>query len=132
MPSKDDLSGFVERFYIDSIKGKKGNLFTRVQWLEDNFKRLQVGDITQYITNVIQDNKEIIQPSIKGGNSDPTSVLFSGVVISPAGVTIGGIIYSFAIVVDGVVITGFGDAGGTPVVVGVTHSQIMARISIGF
>jgi len=43
---------------------------------------------------------------------------FSGIIISPQGRTLNdGITYSFAIVVDGVVVSGFGDDGGTPVIV---------------
>jgi len=118
MPTTEQLNGYVERFYKEVMNGKKGNLFTRVEWLEENLKRLQVGDITQFITNVIQENKEIIQPSILGGVSDPTDATFSGIVISPSGQMIDGILYSFAIVIDGVVFTGFGDDGGTPVVIG--------------
>ena len=121
MPTNEQLAQWraVERFYIEAVKGKKGNLFTRVEWLEENIKSLQVGDITQFITNVIEENKEIIQPSIKGGVSDPTDATFSGIVISPSGQLIGGILYSFAIVVDGVVVSGFGNDNGTPVVVGI-------------
>jgi hypothetical protein len=117
MPTQDQLGNYVERFYKEVMNGKKGNLFTRVEWLENAIKHLQVGDITNFITNIINENKEIIQPSIQGGVSDPSDPTFSGIVISPLGYNIGGIIYSFAIVVDGVVVTGFGSDGGTPVVI---------------
>lgn len=127
MPTNDQIGNYVEKFYKEVMNGKKGNLFTRVDWLEDQLKRLQVGDITEFITNVITENKEIIQPSITGGIMDPTDATFSGVVISPSGQMIDGILYSFAIVVDGVVITGFGSDGSSTTVV-VSSSGIFTRL----
>jgi hypothetical protein len=104
-----------ENFYKKIINGKKGNLFTRVDWLEDQFRKMRAGDTTNFITQVIQQNKEIIMPSVPGGTSDPTSAVFSGVIISPLGVLIpsDGVVYTFAVVVDGVVVSGVGDNGGT-------------------
>lgn len=117
MPTPDQMGSYLERFYKEAINGKKGNLFTRVEWLEELIKKLQVGDTTNFITQLISENKEIIQPSVHGGTADPTDPTFSGIVISPSGQLIDGILYSFAIVIDGVVFAGFGDDGGTPVIV---------------
>ena len=33
MPTTEQLNGYVERFYKEVMNGKKGNLFTRVEWL---------------------------------------------------------------------------------------------------
>lgn len=118
MPKADNSIGYHEEFYKEAVTGKKGNLYTRVAWLEDALRRLAVGDITQYISQVIYDNKRIVVPSVLGGNPDPTASDFSGIVIDPDGQIIDGITYSFAIVIDGVVFTGFGNDGGTPVIVG--------------
>jgi len=107
---------YIDAFYKKAINGKKGNLFTRVDALEELLKNLQVRDTTQFITQIIQENKEIIIPSLVGGVTDPTDETFSGIVISPSGQLIDGVLYSFAIVVDGVVISGIGD-DGDPVIV---------------
>ncbi len=102
------LPEYNERFYKEAINGKQGNLFKRVEALEKLLKHLQVKDPTNYITQIVQENKEIIIPSLLGGVSDPTDPTFSGIVISPSGQMIGGVLYSFALVVDGVVVTGLG------------------------
>lgn len=111
------LPQYSDQFYKNAINGKKGNLFTRMDAIEAALKHLQVRDVTNYITQIVQENKEIIIPSVLGGNPDPTAADFSGIVISPSGQMIGGVLYSFAVVFEGVVLTGVADAG-TPVIVG--------------
>jgi len=108
----------IERFYKKAINDKKGNLFTRVDWLEGMIKNLQVRDVTNYVTQIIDQNKEIILSSVAGGTTDPTDAAFTGVVISPSGQNIGGVLYNFALVEDGVVITGWGDDGASVIVGG--------------
>lgn len=108
---------YIDRFYKKSINGKKGNLFQRVEWLEELVRNLQVRDTTNFITQIIQENKEIILSSVAGGTTDPTDPTFTGIVISPSGQVIGGVLYNFALVENGVVLTGLGDDGGTTIVV---------------
>ena len=102
---------YINRFYKKTITGRKGNVFTRLEWLEEHTKRTAVKDITQIITNIVNENKEIIVPSIVGGTQDPSDPAFSGIVISPSGQMIDGVLYSYAWVVEGVVMSGIPDTG---------------------
>lgn len=113
----DPNDKYKEKFYKNTVTGRDGNLFTKVDWLMDQFRKLRFGDTTNFITQIIQNNQEIIMPSIPGGTRDPTSASFTGVIISPNGILLpsDGILYTFAIVVNGVAVWGTGDDGGTPV-----------------
>jgi hypothetical protein len=107
-----------ETFYKRIINGKKGNVFTRLDWLESQVRKMGAKDVTNFITQIIQNNQQIIMPSVPGGTADPTNAAFTGVIISPQGVLLpsDGITYTFAIVVNGVAVWGAGDSGGVPVV----------------
>lgn len=111
-------NSYIDAFYKKVVTGKKGNLFQRVDAIEELLKNLQVRDPRTYITQIVQEQKEIILPSVLGATSDITDPTFTGIVLSPSGQVFDGITYSFAIVVDGVVITGLGDDGGTVTVLG--------------
>ena len=63
------MEEYLDRFYKKAVNGKKGNLFTRVDALEELLRHLQVRDVTQYITSIVNENKEIIIPSLLGGVS---------------------------------------------------------------
>lgn len=111
-------NSYIDAFYKKVVTGKKGNLFQRVDAIEELLKNLQVRDPRTYITQIVQEQKEIILPSVLGATSDITDPTFTGIVLSPSGQVFDGITYSFAIVVDGVVITGLGDDGGAVTVIG--------------
>ena len=122
---------YLDNFYKASINGKKGNLFTRVKALEEMLREVKIGNVTQNITNILYENREIILSSVAGGTIDPTDPTFTGVVISPSGQTIDGVLYNFALVEDGVVITGWGDDGGSVIVGGgdVFSDEAVADVS---
>lgn len=105
------VSEYINKFYKKAITGRKGNVFTRLDYLEEHQQRTAVKDVTNIITNVINQNKEIILPSIVGGTNDPTDPTFTGLVISPSGQTINGVLYSYAWVVNGLVISGLPSTG---------------------
>jgi hypothetical protein len=107
-----------ETFYKRIINGKKGNVFTRLDWLESQIRKMGAKDVTNFITQIIQNNQQIIMPSVPGGTANPTDAAFTGVIISPQGVLLpsDGIVYTFAVVVNGVAVWGAGDSGGVPVV----------------
>lgn len=126
--------GSIDRFYKKSVLGKDTNLFLRVEVLEEFIRLLKSGangtSVTQNISNIIYENREIILSSVAGGTTDPTDAAFTGVVISPSGQYINGVLYHFALVIDGVVFNGLGDDGGTPVSeIGLSQAQVLARIS---
>jgi len=87
----------IDRFYKKSIVNRDKNLFLRVEALEEMLRAIKTGrpvSVTN-IQNIINENQEIILPSVVGGTSDPTDPAFTGVVISPSGQTIGGVLYNF-------------------------------------
>jgi len=59
-----------------------------------------------------------------GTITDPTDPAFTGIVISQTGIDIGGTIYHFAIINNGVIITGLGESGGSPVTVSPDASEV--------
>ena len=128
MPIDDQ---YIDRFYKEAINGRKGNLFTRIEKLEELIRNVQVRDVTNHITQIINQEKEIILSSVAGGTTDPTDAAFTGVVISPSGQTIDGVLYNFALVEDGVVITGWGDDGASVIVGGgdVFSDEAVADVS---
>jgi hypothetical protein len=89
-----------ETFYKRIINGKKGNVFTRLDWLESQVRKMGAKDVTNFITQIIQNNQQIIMPSVPGGTADPTNAAFTGVIISPQGVLLpsDGVVYTFAMV----------------------------------
>ena len=107
-------------FYKHSINGRKGNVFTRLDALEKRLTHIITRSTTNYISQIINENKQIIMPSVLGGVADPTDPAFSGVIISPTGILLNdGITYSFAIIENGVVVQGV--ANNQEVVVPATY-----------
>jgi len=128
-----DHNQTFDNFYKKVINGKKGNLFTRMEWLENQVKRMKSRDVNNFLTQIIQNNQEIIMPTIKGATANPYDPTFTGVIISPNGIVFGTTSYSFAIVENGVVVSGFGDDGGLVVsIIGLSQAQVLAITSIGF
>jgi hypothetical protein len=115
-------SDTLDRFDKLSVTGRGGNLFLRVEALENVLQDLLTSGYAvldqQSVSGVVSENWEFIRSSVEGGTNDPTDPAFTGVVISQSGQWVGGVLYHFALIEDGVVITGWGEDGGTIVVGG--------------
>ncbi|MBI3165167.1 MAG: hypothetical protein HYZ24_10830 [Chloroflexi bacterium] len=121
---------YPDRFYKKSVQGREGNIFTRLEALESLVQRLQLKDTTTVINQIITQGIEFISTSVAGGTNDPTDPAFTGIILSKSGQHVNGVLYHFALVIDGVVFTGMGDDGGTPVNdTGLSQAQVMARMS---
>lgn len=120
----------IDRFYKKSVQGRDGNIFTRLEELEESVRRMKLADRTTIINQIITQGIEFISTSVAGGTNDPTDPAFTGIILSKSGQYVNGVLYHFALVIDGVVFTGMGDDGGTPVSdTGLSQAQVMARMS---
>jgi len=55
---------YVDRFYKKVINGKKGNLFNRMDAVEELLRNLRVQDVGEYITIISQNNNDMVIPSV--------------------------------------------------------------------